>query len=109
MEAFLFALIIILAVIGLSDILHRVWMIFFKPRHEKNILLLLLNDENAVEQISTAIQQAHWYGREFAEKIIGVDMGLSAQQAQYCQSFCIENEIFIFCKHEELEKTIERM
>lgn len=106
MKIFLIAIMILLSIVGLSELLHRIWIAFLRPKNIKNYLLLILQNEDAYEQSCAALSQIKWHGSEFADKIIALNTGLNDKQISLCRALSIENKNYIFCNIEELENVI---
>ncbi len=85
----MFSAVIILAIIGLSEILHRFWLYLMRPKPLKNILITVLDDECAPEQVSAILEDIRWNGSNNAALLIGIDNGLSKKQLDACAA--IEN------------------
>ena len=99
--------IILLAILGLGEILHKICMLFFKTEDLKNCMLIKL-DKDAVEQTVFIIEEYRWRGKEFAERIIFLSDKLDDETLIRCRKLCAEYDNFIFCKTEELINFIEK-
>ncbi len=104
-EIFLFFCVLILSLIGLCEILHRLWMLILKPKTDaQKFLILLLKDENAQQQLNFAQEHLRWAGKECANGIIAVDCGLKKKPKIVCNGDCRQcNSTKIFTYDEILQ------
>lgn len=74
-EYVLYAMVFALSVIGLCDLVHTLWQAILRPKARgKNILVCLLEGEFADLQLASVIDRANWYGKDYADEIVAVDM-----------------------------------
>ena len=93
----LFAIIIVLACMGLAELLHLLWMSFIAPKsHLKTFYIVLLDDEDAVRQINYAGLQSNWLGRSFAEYRIAVYGNVPPTDNKECSNLA-EKYDMIYC------------
>lgn len=72
-EILLFCIMIFLAVLGLADIIHSFKIYIKYPQKLKsNYLLVILNEDNAEEQVKYLADKLQWYGKKFANGVIAV-------------------------------------
>ena len=99
-------LVIVLAMMGLGDVLHRVWMLFYKT-NEKKIVLLPLKSRVAAMQIKEAAAQHRWYGKDFADSIVCVKDALDDFEAEECRLLCGNDDILGLYTFEEAKEFIK--
>lgn len=88
----IFASVIILSMIGLGDVLHRLWMLFYKTKGKK-IILLPLENNTAAMQIKEAAAQLRWYGRDFADTIVCISDCLDDAENEECRLLCGNSDV----------------
>ena len=91
-------IVLIFSLLGLAELLHRIWMGILKPKTlARSFLVVLLEDANACEQLVYAAEHLRWCGRECAEGVIAVDCGLDAELLDRCSQFSgADNEVKIY-------------
>lgn len=88
-EILLYFIILILSLIGFSELLHKTWMLILKPKtYGEKFLVLLLKDKNAQQQLNFAQEHLRWAGSECARGIIAVDCGLEKKVEVKCNGDC---------------------
>lgn len=107
-EIIMLVLAIFLSIIGLCELMHRLWMVLIRPKKTENMLLIILNDELAVEQITAALEELRWQGSNFATTLVGIDMGLSTEISDTCKKISKDNQDFIFTTTEELGEFLKQ-
>ena len=106
MKYILFAIVIILAMLGLSEFLHGLILFLTAPKKSGvTYSVLLLDGEKPEEQISFAAEQRAWMGKSYADQIIALDMGLSEEKKARCEDAAKRRRV-IFCDVDELKSYI---
>lgn len=106
-EAILIVVIVFLSVVGIGELMHRIWMAVIKPNKAKNILITALTDDCAVEQVQAALEEVRWLGKGYAQVVIGVDFGLCNEILFRCRKLQEENTDLVICSVEELPEIIK--
>lgn len=76
-------------IIGLSQIIHRIWMLMLKPKERAlGFLCILLKGDNSYGKLCFADEYVRWYGEECIDGVIAIDCGLSQKEAEACNEFC---------------------
>lgn len=88
--------VIFLSVIGLSDLLHRLWFVLIRPNKSKNYLITFLKDECAVEQVSAVLEEMRWQGKMLSCRLVGIDMGLSSDLSNILKELEKNTDDFLF-------------
>ena len=101
------AIIIFFSVIGISEILHNIWINFFKTKTPK-YQVVKLQEENAKSQVLYIMQEINWHGREFADKIFFLNGGLNEGLLAECRALCKDVDAIEFCNDKELLEHIKR-
>lgn len=97
----------LLALFGLSELLHEIRLCFAaSPECLKPFLVLFLKEKTAEEQLRFAVLQRKWYGDGYAEKIFAVCDGLTEETRETCRQICTENRL-ILCSTEQLRQKIQ--
>ena len=103
-EAILFLFVFFISVIGLSELIHAIWIGFIKPKAKhRKILLCLLCGDFADLQLKADYEEMLWHGRSYADEIIGVDLTTDKAVLERCLAYAQNKEIKII-KREELSK-----
>ena len=105
-EILVLSFVFFLAILGLGELLHKVWMFLLRPKKMNNFLVLVLDDSCAAEQITAALEDIRWNGKNSARFLIGIDNGLSEENVDVCKSIEKMNDDFIFCKTQEIWQVI---
>ncbi len=83
LEAFIFTLIIFLAIIGISEVLHLLAQFIVKPKKRANKYLIIpLDSSDAEQQILSVLCEFKWSGKKLADKVIFLTDALEANTAQ---------------------------
>ncbi|MBR6573233.1 MAG: hypothetical protein IKK77_05915 [Clostridia bacterium] len=103
-ESIIFLFVFFLSVIGLSELIHTVWIGLIKPKAKpKKILLCVLFGEFADLQLRTAYEEMLWHGKAYADELIAVDLISDEAVSQRSIEFAKNKEIKII-KTDELSK-----
>ena len=82
-KSIIFLFIILLSIIGISEVICFLGSLFFKPKNKpKKYLLVYLSDTCAEEQILSELFNLRWFGEKLARKIIFITDNLDAQEAK---------------------------
>lgn len=96
----LVAIVIVLACMGLAELLHLVWSCFIAPKSKaKTFMVVWLDGEEAVHRLNYAANQLNWLGRRYAEYRIAVYDGLSPEVHEYCGKLAQKYDM-IYCPAE---------
>ena len=107
-EILILVLLLFLAVLGLSELLHRFWMFLLRPQKPRIFLVTILDDTCAEEQIFSALEDMRWNGKNNACFLIGVDCGLSDEKLNACKQIEKLNDDFAFCLPEQIFEEIKK-
>ena len=102
LKVVLITILIFLSVIGLSEILHRLWLYLMRPAQLNNFLVTVLDDNYAAEQVHAILEDIRWNGKNNATLLIGIDNGLSKAQRDACAAIEIFSDDFIVASSETL-------
>ena len=95
------------ALLGIAEMLHTVKLWLYSSGKSKGgILVIVPTDENYRSLILNSFNQATWYGKRFAEKIIVVDSLLSEDTKEECQILTNRLEIEMCSKNSLCDKVI---
>ncbi len=97
---------IFFSVIGLSELLHRLWLYLLRPKSAPNFIVTLLDGEYAAEQVTATLEDMRWNGRKSACMLIGVDCGLPDNKLAACKMIERTNDDFIIVTPEYLSDEI---
>ncbi len=94
-ESIIFLFVFLLSVIGLSELIHTVWISFINPKAKpKKILLCVLCGDLADLQLRAAYEEMLWHGRSYADELIAVDLiddeGVLARSREFAQNKSIK-------------------
>ena len=86
-EAFLLTITALLAIVGLSELLHSACYRILKPRVKaQNFLLTVLTEEDAENQMLGVIEELRWHGTRYADTLVAVTINLSDEKKAVCKS-----------------------
>lgn len=98
-ESIIFLFVFILSVIGLSEIIHAVWIGFIKPKAKsKKMLICTLCGDFADLQLRAAYEEMLWHGKSYADELMGVDLILDKSVRERCLEFAKQKHIKIIQK-----------
>ena len=95
-----------LIIIGVSELLHRIWMFMLRPKKTYNFLITVLDNSCAAEQVAATLEDMRWNGKNSACLLIGVNCGLSEETAEECRMIAELNDDFIVCTGNEIFEEI---
>ncbi len=89
-EAFLFIVTVLLAIVGLGELMHWISYIILKPKVKPHIqLIVYLNEQDAEQQLRSVIEELRWHGKRYADSLVAVTGDLSDEKKIICRSrFC---------------------
>ena len=105
LETLLFIVVFVLSVIGLSDLIHWIWISIIKPKSRfKKTLLCYLSGEFACLQLKIAYEELLWHGKSYADDLIAIDYNIEESVFSHCSQYAKEHNIRLISK-DELYKT----
>ena len=108
-EAILIAIGVILAVFGLSELLHTVRLaLTLKKKEVKLLSVIFLKSGDAVSQLCFAAEQRNWLGGDFAEYVVAVTDDITNGELTECKEFA-EKSGFVLCRKSELLRVAENL
>ncbi len=100
------ATVMILALLGLSELIHIIHALCIKPKGKRRIITVVVLEENkAVEDLYFAAVQSAWFGKTFCEYRIAVYDSLDTETYNICKNIADKYD-FIFCPREVLDHII---
>lgn len=85
----LFFCVLVLSLFGLTELLHKAWMMILKPKTmAKRFLVVLLNDDNAQQQLNYTQEYLRWSGDECATELIAINCGVKDKLLASCNGKC---------------------
>lgn len=108
-EIFFIMIFLIPAMLGTAELLHmlKVYMAFPK-KTVRSYSVIILTEEDFTEKLEYSREKLEWYGWRYAERIIAVDMGLSAESRR--KAFEITKRYdMVLCRAEELEEVLNEI
>ena len=96
-----------LSAVGIGELLHRLWMHILRPSDLKCFLVVPLCDI-ATEKVTAVLEEMRWYGKNYADVLIGVDVGLSDGERKSCKEIEALTSDFVLCDADEVEGIIKR-
>lgn len=86
-EAFLLTVIVFLAIVGLSEMMHYLCRFILKPKTKpRTVLITYLTEADAEQQLLSVIEEMRWQGARYAESLIVVTNGLSEEKKILCKN-----------------------
>lgn len=103
-EAIILTIVFLLAIVGLSELLHRIWLFFLRPSglQNKNYLLIFVDDETAPQQIREGLEKIRWAGQKEFSALVCVDNGMDAKTRNICKIIAQNNNDLIFADINEI-------
>ena len=106
-EIILIVIALFLSAIGVGELLHRLWMHVLRPKNLKCFLVVPLCDD-ATEQITAVLEEMRWYGKNYADILIGIDAGLPENERKRCKEIETLTTNFVFCDADKIKEVIKR-
>ncbi len=93
-ESLVFASVLLLAIIGLAELIHSAWIFLLTPKSSvnKNFLFTTLYDETAPQQMRADLHKLHWNGNSEYCGLICIDVGLDNDTLNMCRKIAAEND-----------------
>lgn len=105
-QIFIFTVAILLILLGISELLHAICSAVIKPKQpSKKVLVTVLTDEDAIEQVFAVCEEYKWQGDRYADKIIAVSSDLSPETLDICVRDY--GDMVKFTTFENLQRDIE--
>ena len=83
LEYLFFITLVLLAVVGLSEVIHFLAVLLFKPKtRAKKCVLVYLDRDYAESQIISELFNLHWYGDKMADKLVFITSELSPEEVR---------------------------
>lgn len=96
----LMAVVIVLACMGLAELLHLLWLCLIAPKSKaKTFMVVWLDGEDAARRLTYAGTQLDWLGRRYAEYRIAVYDALSPEDAAVCGKLAQKYDM-VYCPAE---------
>lgn len=106
-KSILFVLLIILAVMGICELIYLFRMLFYFPGQRVNgYFVIVLKSGCAVNQLNFIWQKMKWHGDNFANAVIAIVDNLDMSEKLICSKFIIEKNIFL-CNMSSVSQCIE--
>ena len=94
-EAFLITVTLVLAIFGLSELFHMVCYKVLKPKKDaKKILILVLTEDDAEQQLLALIEELKWQGSRYANILVAFTGELSPEKTKICRERFTGNGIY---------------
>ena len=97
LEAILTVLFFLLALFGISELIHKFLLFLMAPKKHCECITVFLHDDTAIQSLRTAMQSARWEGKNAVKSIIAVDCGIEHEILQQVQSIEKQNNDVIVC------------
>lgn len=100
LKIILLAIVIVLACMGLAELLHLLWMAFIAPKSRiKTFSVVWLDGDDAARRLNYAGTQLNWLGRRYAEYRIAVYDALSPEDTAICSKLAQKYDM-VYCPAE---------
>ncbi len=84
-EFIIFTFFLILALLGLSELIHTLILHLLRPKKlSKRMLCVVLENNTACEQLAYIIENYRWQGKTYADEIIACTVNLSEAEKYEC-------------------------
>ena len=95
------AFVLLLAVLGLTDVFFFIKMCLFSPHKRADaVLFVFLDGGNSFLQLYTALQKRNWYGDSYCKQLVAVTQNLSKDEKLRCERRFANTDI-CFCDNAE--------
>ncbi len=99
MKFLLFFIVLVFALLGLSEFLHILKLKTILPKGNPNVrVVVTLSEETAIKQLEFVCEQYLWLGVKYADEIIALAYDLSDETCFECEKFAKLNDIKIYCE-----------
>ena len=86
-EAFLLTVAVLLAIVGLSELVHYLCYLVLKPKTKpRTVLVIYLTETDAEGQLLSVIEEMRWHGNRYAASVIALTGELSDEKKRICKS-----------------------
>ena len=109
MQCFLIVAFILLALFGLTELIHRFLIFLIRPKEYEDYLLVLLYGSMASDSLKTAIYKFNSDGGRAYKKIIAVDCGIDPDFLSHITKVAHSNENIIFSSLDNLNISIKKL
>lgn len=97
---------VVLSAMGLADLMHRIYIRFIAPKNLKRYILLPFKEGDNVSAVSATLDELRWYGRQYAEYVICVDVGVGDELREIISRMAENNENLIFCETDDIKNVL---
>ncbi len=102
MESILFFVFLILAMLGLAELIHTVKQLILYPKKQSGLFTVVFLDNNSPQcQLESIYQKFLWHGMDYTGKIIAINSNLDSQNFSECELIAKKYNL-TFCSLEEL-------
>ncbi len=106
-EAFLLTITALLSIVGLSELVHWVCYMILRPKAKpQSILLTVLTEDEAENQVLAAIEELRWHGTHYADTLVAVTVNLSESKKIICKNRFLGHDIVFLDSIEALENIL---
>ncbi|MBR7132482.1 MAG: hypothetical protein IKD04_03025 [Clostridia bacterium] len=101
-ELLFFIFVLLLAVLGLAELIHSVKLCLLAPKEAAiSYKIIFLKGSLPQHQLKIAVEQSAWSGKKLTGNIIAVNSFLEGEALEECRFIAQKNGV-IFCSAEEL-------
>ncbi len=94
-EVFLITVTALLAVFGISELVHIVCYKILQPKNAaKKILITVLTENDAEQQLLSLIEEYKWQGSRYADILVAFTGELSIEKRNICRERFTGNSIY---------------
>lgn len=109
MQGFLFVIFVILALIGLTEIIHKFLSYLVTPKDYTDYLTVFLYGDSAFDYLQAALNKFILGGCYTTKKIIAVDCGISSECLYSVLDIIRKNNSIVFCTLDSLNSVIQKL
>ena len=85
LEKIFFAVLIVLASLGLAELIHLIRMVFLRPHEQiKTFYVVMLEGGETSKKLEYVGKQTEWHGKSFAKYTVAAYDGLSGEETAEC-------------------------
>ncbi len=107
-QIIIFSVFSFFAILGLSEALHILRLIIYKPtKNNENVLIIIPQNCDFQRKIINTAEQRRWYGASLADRIIVINNCLSPENFKECKLLA-EHFKMELCSAEDIKNTVLR-
>ncbi|HEX3038559.1 MAG TPA: hypothetical protein VHO94_06165 [Oscillospiraceae bacterium] len=103
--------IVLFVIIGLTEFCRVIVMWLYKPRHAKEITMIVPiegHEEDAEFILKSAAEKMRWMGGKEQKRLICIDCGMDDETKETCKMICNQYSFVEICNAQQLAARLEQ-